>query len=930
MPFWCVCWVLTSAFFCHPPFPQTIDFYDADGDASITYTEFVPMLKEIMKQIYSAKNDTHNDWAVIQDASTGNVVYFNKRTGTQTSSKPLTYNENATDLLEFNTIVGKDGQSYTVRTNESGNEEYLDFESGQWMDFDDSGASQEGDADAIIYKGNETIYHSSEVTNVFFVDEGGEYAFVPCSFLAENHLIKEKISEIQEWRPTWTNDIEIVMVLQICGYHVASAMVYAEHNSLGLTETEKYSAVSDDKVVQLEAKLEAVGGQLTQANAQIAEYKKEGGYAADTTATLEEVHKVEETRLEGNAEEQLEQLKRQNAALTAHNADLEAKFAASKSESEKTGKLLGELMSKKAASGAGALDIASEWRKKRSSAAPRMSMRPASARSQAPAINEKKEDAPAPVAEEKKEDGDAPKAAAPTSEPAPVVAPVAPTVLAGATAEEMAAHAADLEEMQGLADSADATIADLEVKCMEQTAALAAAVDLAKTNGEEVAALKGQIAEMASNKANDKTPGMIKNIMSLVRQLKDVKEKVAVEFKEHVGSVKPMFSTALAETRAINNKVEAANVDIQVKYRKEIALRKQYYNTIQELKGNIRVFVRVRKDNRGEYEVSGTTFGTFKFPSKTELMLQCVDESQPWKKHEFARVFDPDSTQEMVFVDTKDTIMSVVDGYNVCIMAYGQTGSGKTFTMMGPVEMPGVNRRAIKELLTSLEAAKETVSYTLNAAQVEVYNEGVYDLLSTKPRAETKLKIRQLPKKIELLNLELRPVKTVDDVLKVLTDGDKNRSVSCTSMNSASSRSHLIFLIYVTTTNKMTGKTTESMLTLVDLAGSERVAKSEVSGDGLKEAAAINKSLSALGMVFGALGKKSPHIPYKNSALTHVLSDSLGGQAKCAMFMNCSPLTSNLPETISTLRFAENIAKIELGQAKSGGGGGGKKKTKAE
>jgi len=480
----------------------------------------------------------------------------------------------------------------------------------------------------------------------------------------------------------------------------------------------------------------------------------------------------------------------------------------------------------------------------------------------------------------------------------------------------------ELARAREMISAADATITELEGVVGKQTGELESAVALAAKEAETVGKLTAELTAMKTKEQNDKTPAMIKGMKKLLDELTTCKKSLEGEFKGCVGEIQPMFTTTLAEAKKIKANYEVEGAEMMKKYMKEVQLRKQYYNEIQDMKGNIRVFVRVRKDNRGDYDVSGTTFGTFKFPSKTELMLQQVDATKPHKPFEFARVFDPDSSQSDVFVDTKSTIMSVIDGYNVLIMAYGQTGSGKTWTMMGPVDNPGVNRRAIKELLTNLDAAKDTISYKLHAAQVEVYNEGVYDLLSTAKREDTKVKIRQLPKQIELVGLTKRPVTTIDDVLQVLADGDKNRSVSSTSMNSASSRSHLIFMIYVETTNVLTGSTSDSMLTLVDLAGSERVAKSEVKGDGLKEAAAINKSLSALGMVFGALGKKSPHIPYKNSALTHVLSDSLGGQAKCAMFINCSPLESNLPETISSLRFAENIGKIELGQAK-------KKKKKA-
>jgi kinesin family protein C2/C3 len=177
------------------------------------------------------------------------------------------------------------------------------------------------------------------------------------------------------------------------------------------------------------------------------------------------------------------------------------------------------------------------------------------------------------------------------------------------------------------------------------------------------------------------------------------------------------------------------------------------------------------------------------------------------------------------------------------------------------------------------------------------------------------MKIRQGPDGL-IIPVTRRKIVTPEDAYKVMRDGDKNRSTMATKMNSASSRSHLLFQIFLETKNKLSGAKTDSTLTLVDLAGSERVAKSEVSGDGLKEAAAINKSLSALGMVFKSLAEGQPHVPYKNSVLTHALSDCLGGNAKCAMFIACSPLESNLPETISSLRFAQNIAKIELGPAK--------------
>ena len=856
----------------------------------------------------------------------GRLVYFNKRTGKLTTSKPLTYNDHASELLEFTQVTGKDGVVYTVRDTPSGDQEYLDFETGRWEEYDDDATDQ--DDGAIMYRGGETVYHTSEVTNVFFVDEHGEYAFVPCSFLATNGLIKQKILEVQEWRPTWTDDVEIVMVLQICGYHSASAMVYAEHNSLGLTESEKYSGASDERVTNLEEENARLKAQLDDKEVHIAGLRKDIDFDVTRTLTLTQTREHETLRLEGNLEEQNHQLQEECRRLREANVKLKAQSDEFKTELDHKVNIVDKL--KASATGEttlGVQDATRDWRRRRSSFKPhhsRSSMAPMredspTKASTVPAgASNDATAAPSPAAVPEAASEDGAKAALPEVRGAP---PPAAVGGGGGGGEDE-----DEDDADACIAAADETISSLEEMVATKSSQLAAALALADEQTHEIAQLHARCAADTAAKENDPIPGMLKHFKTLLTQFGEVKASLEGDVSAAVAEIQPTFTTAIAESKKIKAGYEAASVDLNKKYMKEMALRKQYYNTIQELKGNIRVFVRVRKDNRGEYNVSGTQFGVFKFPNKTEAMIQQVDSSLPDKKHEFARVYNPDATQEEVFVDTSPVIMSVIDGYNVCIMAYGQTGSGKTFTMMGPVDNPGVNRRAIQALLQNLDKMGDTLSFELEAAQVEIYNEGVYDLLSTAGRAESKLKVRQLPKKIELVGLVKRPVKTMDDALKVMTDGDKNRSVTSTKMNSASSRSHLIFMITVKTTNLLTGAKTDSLLTLVDLAGSERVAKSEVSGDGLKEAAAINKSLSALGMVFGALGKKSPHIPYKNSALTHVLSDSLGGQAKCAMFINCSPLESNLPETISSLRFAENIGKIELGKAQKKVASGDKKK----
>ena len=170
-------------------------------------------------------------------------------------------------------------------------------------------------------------------------------------------------------------------------------------------------------------------------------------------------------------------------------------------------------------------------------------------------------------------------------------------------------------------------------------------------------------------------------------------------------------------------------------------------------------------------------------------------------------------------------------------------------------------------------------------------------------------------KKVTVENAIEMPIKSTDDVKKMIKRGNDNRSVAQTKMNTNSSRSHLLLKINVELTDNVTSGRTIGSLTLVDLAGSEKIAKSGAEGQTLIEAAAINTSLSALGQVFTALRSKSVHVPYRNSKLTQLLQPSLGGDAKACIFVNCSPLESNMQETISTLEFGQNAKQVQLGKS---------------
>ena len=182
----------------------------------------------------------------------------------------------------------------------------------------------------------------------------------------------------------------------------------------------------------------------------------------------------------------------------------------------------------------------------------------------------------------------------------------------------------------------------------------------------------------------------------------------------------------------------------------------------------------------------------------------------------------------------------------------------------------------------------------------------------------SRLQVRQNPdgKGVYVDNLTMCQVASVEETMLAMKTGAKNRAVGRTEMNEHSSRSHSIISVYVTGESMMTQQPTAGKLHMIDLAGSERVGKSEAAGERLKEAQAINKSLSALGNVIESLMKKSSHIPFRDSKLTHLLSDSLGGDSKCLMFVQVAPTSCDVSETLCSLNFAARARNVELGQAK--------------
>jgi len=353
----------------------------------------------------------------------------------------------------------------------------------------------------------------------------------------------------------------------------------------------------------------------------------------------------------------------------------------------------------------------------------------------------------------------------------------------------------------------------------------------------------------------------------------------------------------------------------------------QLLQRILQLQGNIQVCARIRpmsdeESQRGFHEVA---------QSLGETEVGCFDErTQQWKSYAFDKVWGPETSNRDVFQDVEPLALSVIEGYNACIFAYGQTGSGKTFTMEGDEVQQGISQRTIKKIFTLLEEKSirhlsqqhpDRFEYIVKIGMLEIYNDEVYDLLdpsfvaasSGSPRKKP-LDVRQsADNTVEVPGLRQEHVCSVDEVLKALDRGNANRATASTNLNEHSSRSHMI--LHVDITSGVGETKCRGSLYLIDLAGSERVRKSEVEGQALKEAQHINKSLSALGNVMEALDRKASHVPYRDSKLTHLLTNSLGGNSRTMMIMTACPHNESYDETTFALKFATRVRRINLGSA---------------
>nr|UQZ09998.1 kinesin-like protein KIF3A [Opsariichthys bidens] len=337
-----------------------------------------------------------------------------------------------------------------------------------------------------------------------------------------------------------------------------------------------------------------------------------------------------------------------------------------------------------------------------------------------------------------------------------------------------------------------------------------------------------------------------------------------------------------------------------------------------EVSDNVKVVVRCRPLNEKEKMMAHKQAVTVDEIRGTITVNKVDIISEPPKTFTFDTVFGPDSKQLDVYnLTARPIIDSVLEGYNGTISAYGQTGTGKTLTMEGVRAVPelrGIIPNSFAHVFGHIAKAEGDTRFRVRVSYLEIYNEEVRDLLG-KDQMQ-RLEVKERPDVgVYIKDLSGYVVNNADDMDRIMTLGHKNRSVGATNMNEHSSRSHAIFTITIECSEKgVDGNQHVRMgkLHLVDLAGSERQGKTGATGQRLKEATKINLSLSTLGNVISALvDGKSTHVPYRNSKLTRLLQDSLGGNSKTMMCANIGPADYNYDETISTLRYANRAKNIK-------------------
>ncbi|KAM6449271.1 kinesin-1 heavy chain isoform 2-T2 [Liasis olivaceus] len=319
---------------------------------------------------------------------------------------------------------------------------------------------------------------------------------------------------------------------------------------------------------------------------------------------------------------------------------------------------------------------------------------------------------------------------------------------------------------------------------------------------------------------------------------------------------------------------------------------------------NIKVMCRFRPLNESEV-IRGDKY-IAKFQGEDTVVIAS-------KPYAFDHVFQSHTSQEQVYNDcAKKIVKDVLEGYNGTIFAYGQTSSGKTHTMEGKLHDPdgmGIIPRIVQDIFNYIYSMDENLEFHIKVSYFEIYLDKIRDLLDV---SKTNLSVHEDKNRVPYVKgCTERFVCSPDEVMDTIDEGKSNRHVAVTNMNEHSSRSHSIFLINVKQENTQTEQKLSGKLYLVDLAGSEKVSKTGAEGAVLDEAKNINKSLSALGNVISALAENSTYVPYRDSKMTRILQDSLGGNCRTTIVICCSPSSYNESETKSTLLFGQRAKTIK-------------------
>ncbi len=426
--------------------------------------------------------------------------------------------------------------------------------------------------------------------------------------------------------------------------------------------------------------------------------------------------------------------------------------------------------------------------------------------------------------------------------------------------------------------------------------------------------LKNKIKNISSLKtiSTEKTENLNQTKLSRNLSIKSENETQIKIFRNH--SQKSQNEKNENLSRKQSNIIETENIKEQNKESINLKSEKQE----KERNKNIRVYIRFRPLNIIEQELLSSNIG-FETPEylKNEIVKiknnKNENENYNSQLYKFDKVFKNDTTQKKIYeIVGKEIVKDVMEGYNGTIFAYGQSGSGKTYTMYGKDiqdnENKGLIPRIVEDIFNYVENADQNISFQLKLSILQIYKEIIYDLLT----GEKNLHIKENPTRgIYVEGLSEVYLSSEEDFLNYAIIAESNRKVGETKLNQTSSRSHSIMIIEIIQNFKKENLIKKGILNLVDLAGSEKVSKTGAIGETLEEAKKINLSLSSLGNVIHALTSKSDHIPYRDSKLTRILQESLGGNYKTSLIVSCSPHSYNIEETISSLQFAQRVKTIK-------------------